>query len=134
MHIWSVGVEREALPGTSVRQHSACYFRYFSNGLDMITALRENTLGTLCILLNSGCLLLTDSGLSAFCNRRAGSINIILFSPLPSYPPLKKKKQLDKWQVQVLTPVTNLIPFTSPVNSTASCGYVFALLAALSGL
>lgn len=121
MHIWSVGVEREALPGTSVHEDSTCYFRYFSNGLDMITALRENTLGTLCILLKLRLPVVDGLGIIRLLQQE-GWIDKHHFILAAAELPAQEKQQLDAWQVQVLMPGATLIPFTSPVNAAALCG------------
>lgn len=101
MQVWSVGFAENALHKSGLKKFSALTVRYFNNGIELITALRENTLGRLSIFLNIQLPIIDGLGIIRLLHQE-GLIDqheFILSAPTLSEADMQLLKT---WQVEIV--------------------------------
>ena len=102
MQVWSVGLSAHSLHACGVNEFSNSTFRYFANGLELITALRENTLGRLAILLTLRLPVLDGLGVIRLLQQEGWIDQHHFILTAPTLPE-SERLQLETWNVQVVT-------------------------------
>lgn len=101
MQVWSVGLTQKCGKIPLFKQFPDSSFRYFNNGLELITALREHTAGRLAIFLNLHLPVLDGLGVIRLLQQE-GLIDrhqFILSAPALHHD---DRRQLEAWQVQLV--------------------------------